>query len=166
MDTYINVSQVSTGFIEIPNKISINIYAQGCKKRCEGCHNKESQNFDGGYKLYLSDIEKIKQDHFLSNWICWLGGDAVYQPEKFQIFNSHFSTLGFKMCLYTGLNRDEFNVQDPLFYYLSTIVYGEWKGIPVHRKDSNQKILVRHGYDWKELNWDQWNELLKGDNNV
>ena len=36
---FFNVRQLSTGFIEVPGKITINIYAQGCNKRCIGCHN-------------------------------------------------------------------------------------------------------------------------------
>ena len=34
------------------------IFAQGCPYHCEGCHNPNSQSFDGGTVWTLDDVEK------------------------------------------------------------------------------------------------------------
>jgi len=158
--TSINVRQLSTGFIEVPGQISLNIYAQGCEKRCPGCQNIESQSFEGGMKIFLSDIDKIAKDFSLCKWICWLGGDAVYQPESFKLFNAEFASLGFKIALYTG---KEFKEVKNLLDNVSLVIDGEWKGMTVKDKGTNQTIWYREttSSEWTMLDdWDTLNIIL------
>jgi len=153
---YINVRQLSTGFIDIPGQISLNIYTQGCKKRCPGCQNPHLQSFEGGTKLFLNDIDSILEDYSLSNWICWLGGDAVYQPEAFKRFNYEFQKRRIKVALFTGRLLEEVN---DLLDNVDLVIDGEWQGIPVKETGTNQRIWFKqHIPD----NWTQlvsWGEL-------
>ena len=152
----INVHQLSTGFIEVPGQISLNIYAQGCKKKCPDCHNIECQGFEGGMKLFISDIDSVKKDFSLCNWVCWLGGDAVYQPESFKVFNSEFASRGFKIALYTGM---QFKEVKNLLDNVNLVIDGEWKGKSIQEKGTNQSIWYRGSFNdnWTLIN--DWNTL-------
>jgi anaerobic ribonucleoside-triphosphate reductase activating protein len=151
---FINVRQLSTGFIDIPGQISLNIYVQGCKKRCIGCQNPDLQLFNGGAKLFLTDINSILSEYSLSTWICWLGGDAVYQPESFKQFNYQFHKNRIKVALYTGRLFEEVN---DLLDNVDLVIDGEWQGIQVKETGTNQRIWFKMDNNWKQLI--SWGEL-------
>lgn len=155
----INVRQLSTGFIEVPGQISLNIYVQGCEKRCTGCHNVDGQSFEPKMKLLISDIDSLIKDFGMCTWICWLGGDAVYQPESFQLFNKEFVSRGYKIALYTGKDFKEIKY---LLDDVHLVIDGEWKGKTIQDKDTNQRIWCRSFYnDWDLINdWDSLNLML------
>ena len=161
-----NVAQISTGFIEIPGRVSLNIYVQGCEKRCPGCQNPELQSFDGSKGiLSVNDIDSLLTMYPLCDSVCWLGGDAVYQPVAFKELNKEFTKRGLVVCLYTGKLFDE--IQD-LIDDVDIIIDGEWNGIPVTKSDSrymgepgttNQRILIRRldNSMWEQLDWCTFN---------
>jgi len=151
---FINVRQLSTGFIDIPGQISLNIYVQGCKKRCPGCQNPDLQSFEEKTSLLLSDIEPILEDYSMSTWVCWLGGDAVYQPNSFKRFNYEFQKRGIKVALYTGRFFEEIKY---LLNNVDLVIDGEWQGIPVKETGSNQRIWFKMDSEWKQLV--SWGEL-------
>lgn len=156
----ININQLSTGFVEIPGQISLNIYVQGCKKRCSKCHNLELQNFEGGTKIYLKDINQIINDYPICNWICWLGGDAVYQPEGLISFSKEFRKFGLKICLYTGLKFEE--LDNKIIENLDVIIDGEWTGKKVMDENTNQRIWINVSkVEWYQITWKQFEEMYK-----
>jgi len=157
----INISQVSTGFIEIPDQITLNIYAQGCKKNCVGCHNPEQRKFEGGEKLFLIDIPNLLSKYYLSEWVCWLGGDATYQSESLILFNNEFKKYKMKIALYTG--RDFTELSDNILEGVNLVIDGEWRGIPVTEFGSNQTIMVKKlDNNWKRIHsWEDLEVVLK-----
>lgn len=157
----IRVAQISTGFVEIPNNISMNIYAQGCKLHCPGCQNLEVQNFDGGVSLNYSQIKQAILDHSLCTWICWLGGDATFQPEPFTYMNRMIKMdfPSMKICLYTG---QYFDVIKNLLGSVDLVIDGPWKGIPITDNNSNQKIYINDRNGWKSIDcWDTLVTMMK-----
>lgn len=155
----IRVSQIVTGFLEIPNKISLNIYAQGCGIHCPGCQNEQIQNFNGGISITYQQLKQSIEEHKLCEWICWLGGDATFQSESLIEFNSlikrDFPNL--KICLYTGrLFKD---LDERIKYNVDLIIDGPWKGIPVTQKGTNQKIYMNDRNGWKTIL--DWETLIK-----
>lgn len=36
--------------------VRVGFYTQGCPLRCEGCHNREQQDYDGGFD-YIEDTK-------------------------------------------------------------------------------------------------------------
>ena len=42
--------------------MTISIWLQGCPHRCKGCHNPETWNDDGGYKLSDENFKSILYD--------------------------------------------------------------------------------------------------------
>jgi len=159
-NTIIKINQISTGFIEVPNQVSLNIYAQGCTKRCIGCQNEELQSFVGGWELNLKDVDSMLSDFFLCKWICWLGGDAYYQRKSLNEFNKKFKSKNLKVCLYTGVLFD--TLDKTILENLDLVIDGEWMGIPVSEKNSNQKIWIKDiDFGWSIISWDDLQKNLK-----
>jgi len=160
-ELFINVSQISTGFIEIPNQISLNIYVQGCEKKCIGCQNPELQTFEGGNKIYLDDVDVLLKNYSMAKWVCWLGGDAIYQPKALIEFNKKFKSKGLEICLYTGMRFEEI-CTDVLCSGLDVIIDGEWKGKTIKDNDTNQRIWVlAPGIEWYPVTWNELSDMYK-----
>ena len=156
----LKIVSISTGFSEIPGQISLNFFVQGCKKKCKNCHNPDLQSFDGGVEIFLEDIDDILRMHEMPTWICWLGGDAVYQPEGFKQFNKQFKILKYKICLYTGKYFDE--VKD-LLKDVDLVIdgpYEEDKG-PVGNETTNQQVHIKIKNKWQKIKFKQIKETLE-----
>ena len=97
----------------------------------------------------------------MSKWICWLGGDAVYQPHEFKEFNIFFKNRGYKICLYTGSYIDDiFDLLDNV----DVVIDGPWKEElgPVTKQTSNQKVWYKEDKQWKRTTFQNLKFLLKG----
>ena len=153
----VNISNINTGFIDVPGQISLNIYVTGCKLRCPGCQNPELQAFEGGMSIDINKIEEILDRRSLPTWICWLGGDAIYQPEGFKAFNKLFKAKNYSVCLYTGVKKEEI---DNLLDDVDLVIDGEWKGTPVNEEDTNQKVYLKENNQWSEHKFTEVKEKL------
>jgi anaerobic ribonucleoside-triphosphate reductase activating protein len=80
--------------------VSLNVYFQGCSRNCVGCHNKELQDFDGGFEIDTDEIIKILEMHpgFYES-IVLTGGDPAYQWNAVRDIASRVSI---SIVLYTG----------------------------------------------------------------
>ena len=58
------------------------IYCAGCRHRCEGCHNPQSWDFEGGQAMTTDDIMRVIEADPYAN-VTFTGGDPMYQPEGF-----------------------------------------------------------------------------------
>ena len=95
----LKVGAVQDGFIDGIG-ISLNIYFQGCKQRCEGCHNPSLQDFEVGYWIDTDDILKHLEDFsdFYAS-ICYMGGEPLEQLDPlFEIATK----VAIKQILSTG----------------------------------------------------------------
>lgn len=58
------------------------IYCAGCRHQCEGCHNPQSWDFEGGHAMTTEDLMRIIEADPYAN-VTFSGGDPMYQPEGF-----------------------------------------------------------------------------------
>lgn len=61
----------------------VSLFISGCKHHCEGCHNKETWDFNHG-KPYTEKVEEVLFDRLSSPHIKGLtltGGDPLYSPD-------------------------------------------------------------------------------------
>ena len=66
--------------------VSTTIYLQGCPHRCEGCHNPETWDFDGGKEFTqqtLDTIIKSLNDNNISRNLCIMGGEPLCPENEF-----------------------------------------------------------------------------------
>jgi anaerobic ribonucleoside-triphosphate reductase activating protein len=146
------IANVSTGFIEVPGQISLNIYAQGCKIGCKGCQNPELLSFDGGIECNNEVFSQIIKNKQMPTWICWLGGDATFQPDGFLSANQLFKEKGYHICLYTG---QLFSEIQHLIKDVDMVVDGPWQGIEVKNTGTNQKVYLKQNNEWKMVTFSE-----------
>lgn len=83
------------------------VFAQGCPHHCEGCHNPQTHDYNGGY---MSDtdkvIEEIKKDPLLKG-VTLSGGDPFEQAESFSVLAREIHKLGLDVVTYTGYTFEQ-----------------------------------------------------------
>jgi len=95
--------------------IRLALFVQGCPRRCEGCHNPETHDFNGGYDISVEEIlEKIKKNPILSG-ITLSGGEPFCQAQALVPLAKSAKALGLEVATYTGYlfeslveNEDEY----------------------------------------------------------
>jgi len=153
-----NIAQISTGFLEVPSKISLNIYTQGCSFKCPGCQNEHLRKFGEGKEINFWEIENILDEYDMCTWVCWLGGNPTDQPDELEVFNREIKRYGKKICLYTGHRIEE--IQD-LIEDVDLIIDGQYienKG-PITNEYTNQRIWIKKFENWHLIR--KWRDLNK-----
>lgn len=121
------------------------VFVQGCGKRCKGCHNPDTWDYNGGCHRFIGDLANELSDS--SNNVTISGGEPIDQFEDLLELCRMLSEQGKTIWVYTG------NVVDPtksiyarLARYVDVIVDGrfveELKDPDLKfRGSSNQRII-------------------------
>ncbi|EYE88417.1 ribonucleoside-triphosphate reductase activating protein [Fervidicella metallireducens AeB] len=83
------------------------IFAQGCKHGCEGCHNPQTHDFNGGYVI---DADEILMDIYSKQYIDGVtlsGGDPFFQIDAFQYIAKELKKRGINILVYSGFTFEE-----------------------------------------------------------
>ncbi len=152
------VANISLGYIDLPETTTLNIFAQGCTHQCEGCSNLSLQNPLSSNAFCLSDndfINELIRVKPITNWICWLGGDATSQSQRLSELTQIAKSHGFYSCLYTGFKYDSECIQTILKRSsIDILIDGKWKGIMVTEEHTNQQIYVKVAEDqYNNVTW-------------
>ena len=82
------------------------IFLQGCPHHCEGCHNPETWDFDGGIEVDVVDIYKDIISHSHIDGITLSGGEPFVQEsecvELLKMLPPHLS-----VWIYTGYKYED-----------------------------------------------------------
>ena len=156
------ISSLSTGFIEVYNRITINIYPVGCLRDCEGCSNEIYKDFNFPNRVELTKerlINDLEKSSELVDGVCWLGGDAIYQKDSLINLSHAIREFNPNMvnCLYTGELFENID-EEVLSCGINMIVDGPWRGKTIHEKDTNQRIFIKDDNNWSQVSYD---ELIK-----
>lgn len=99
------------------------IYTQGCKHKCEGCHNPSTHSLKGGQEVALDYLkEQIKALNILTG-VTFSGGDPVLQLDKVQELAKWCKENNLQTTLYTGFLKDEL----PSIDYFDYIIDGKFE---------------------------------------
>lgn len=121
------------------------IFFQGCDKRCKGCHNPDTWDYNGGCHRFIGDVFNELADS--RNDVTISGGEPIDQFEDLLELCRMFSEAGKKIWIYTG------NVVDPtksiyarLARYVDVIVDGRFVEDKkdcnlLFRGSSNQRVI-------------------------
>ncbi len=87
--------------------IRFTIFTQGCPHNCEGCHNPQTHDFNGG-KIVSTDelLEKIKQNPLLDG-VTFSGGEPFCQAHGLAVLGEKIKSLGLDITTYTGYTFEE-----------------------------------------------------------
>lgn len=99
--------------------ISVTFFTQGCPHRCEGCHNPETWDFEGGEEVthdtILEVIEAITANGLHRN-LCIMGGEPLCPENQFLtnlIINSVKEKLpDTKIYLWTGYCLEDLDMSN------------------------------------------------------
>ena len=92
--------------------IRYTVFAQGCVHNCEGCHNKHTHDFSGGYLTQVDVIiDDIKKDPLLDG-VTFSGGEPFEQVKAFSrlagLIQSECDSFVFpRVICYTGYTFEE-----------------------------------------------------------
>ena len=82
--------------------IRLVVFTQGCHHRCEGCHNPETWDFEGGRMIETSEIVKLVKENPLLSGITLSGGEPFLQAEKLIPLVREVKDYGKNVVIYTG----------------------------------------------------------------
>lgn len=78
------------------------IFTQGCPYHCPGCHNPESQSFEGGKLWTLDEVEKQFSANPLLSGITLSGGEPAEQAEACAELAHRAHQKGLNVWTYSG----------------------------------------------------------------
>lgn len=151
-DTIKLAGTVNDSIVDGPG-IRFTIFVQGCPHRCEGCHNPQTHDFDGGETVTLESLfEKIKGNPLLDG-VTLSGGEPFCQAKQLSELAAEIKKLGMNIVTYTGYtfeylteNASTENFYSELLSVTDYLVDGPFKLdkrdiLLKFRGSSNQRII-------------------------
>ena len=142
------------------------IYFAGCLHHCEGCHNPESWDMDGGREVSVDYIlGEVKKNGFN---VTLSGGDPLFQDlNEICELCKRIHKLGFDIWLYTGFTMEILNKEDKFKKVLENVdvvvdgpfIKSEKSDEILFRGSKNQRIFRKKGNKWDIV---EEEELRKG----
>lgn len=142
---------------------SVTFFTQGCPHRCEGCHNPETWDFEGGEEVthdtILDVIEAITANGLHRN-LCIMGGEPLCPENQFLtnlIINSVKEKLpDTKVYLWTGyyLKDLDFNnnrieqILDKVDYIIDGPFEKDKRDITLFMRGSSNQHILKKGIDF------------------
>ena len=83
------------------------VFTQGCPHHCEGCHNPQTHNPDGGYLIEQSRIIKEFMKNPLLKGITFSGGEPFLQARQLIPIAEAVKANGQDVTIYTGYTLEE-----------------------------------------------------------
>lgn len=83
------------------------IFVQGCPHHCEGCHNPQTHDFNGGrIEKFEEIIKSIKKNPLISG-VTFSGGEPFCQSEALSELADEIKALGLNILTYSGFTFEE-----------------------------------------------------------
>jgi anaerobic ribonucleoside-triphosphate reductase activating protein len=87
--------------------IRFTVFCQGCPHKCEGCHNPETHDFNGGKDVSIYRIlEEIDKNPLLAG-VTFSGGEPLCQPEPFSRLAKEVKGRGLNVTVFSGYTYEE-----------------------------------------------------------
>lgn len=83
------------------------IYVQGCLHKCDGCHNPETWNMQGGKPYSCDTLYRLIIENSINKNVTFSGGDPVYQYESLYPLIEKLKYNQYHLVLYTGFTVSE-----------------------------------------------------------
>lgn len=83
------------------------IFTQGCSRRCPGCHNPDTWDFDGGQEMDTKDILLQIEGTGLLRGVTISGGEPFEQAGACALLAEQIKSMGLDIVTYTGYAFEE-----------------------------------------------------------
>ncbi len=87
--------------------IRYTVFVQGCPHHCEGCHNPQTHDFEGGRLVDIEDIMNEIQRNPLLSGATFSGGEPFCQPEELFELGKLIKEKGLDLVCYSGYTFEE-----------------------------------------------------------
>jgi len=84
------------------------IFTQGCSHHCQGCHNPETWDFEGGKLVDTDSLLSEATSNPLIDGVTLSGGDPFFQAKELLELCKALKEKGVSVWAYTGFKFDEF----------------------------------------------------------
>ncbi len=130
--------------------IRVVFFAQGCPRRCEGCHNPESHAFGVGTDMTAEEMFARVKRNPLVRGVTFSGGEPFSQAAGFAALANMLKAAGYEVASYTGFTFEQLQSGTPeqkeLLALLDVLVDGEFvlaqRNLDLRfRGSENQRIL-------------------------
>ncbi len=118
-DTVVRVAGIINESIVDGSGIRLVVFAQGCKRRCPGCHNPETHSFEGGTLMKISEIVEMVKKNPLLDGITLSGGEPFEQAAALAELAKEVKKMGLNVWAYTGYTFEELTAEDEMAESLS-----------------------------------------------
>lgn len=144
---YFNVLDIIRGTTVDGPGFRTSIYLAGCSHRCNGCHNPQTWDPDGGVLMTIDEIMKIVREEDFD--VTLTGGDPLFNPKKTEMLARAIKDAGYHVWLYTGYTIEEIENNENLrnvLQFVDVVVDGPFiaslkdEDLPF-RGSSNQRII-------------------------
>ena len=83
------------------------IFAQGCKHNCEGCHNPQTHDVNGGYEKSIEEVFTELKKNTIIQGVTFSGGDPFLQAGEFAKLGKMIHGIGLNIWTYTGYTFEQ-----------------------------------------------------------
>lgn len=97
---------VEESFVDGPG-IRFTVFVQGCPHRCEGCHNPETHDFNGGRIVDTDELFEQCCANPLINGVTFSGGEPFCQAAALYELGCRFKDRGLNLMCYSGWTFEE-----------------------------------------------------------
>ena len=97
---------VPESYVDGPG-IRFTIFTQGCPHNCNGCHNPETHDFNGGRTADTDRIFKKITENPLIKGVTFSGGEPFCQAEPLADLGKKLKKIGYHIMSYSGYTFEE-----------------------------------------------------------
>lgn len=83
------------------------LFTQGCLHKCEGCHNPQTHDLEGGYFIDIDDILAEVKKNPLLDGLTFSGGEPFLQPEALGKLGKAVKAIGLNIITYSGYTFEQ-----------------------------------------------------------
>ena len=83
------------------------IFTQGCPHHCEGCHNPQTHDFNGGYVSHPKNLLKAIDSDPLLKGVTFSGGEPFMQADALADLAQEIHKRGLNVLTYTGFTFEQ-----------------------------------------------------------
>lgn len=100
--THIRLYGTATDSIVDGIGLRFSVFTQGCPHQCSGCHNPESQLFEGGTLRAINELATEIEANRLIQGVTLSGGEPLEQAEACFVLARRLKEKGLNIWIYTG----------------------------------------------------------------
>lgn len=87
------------------------VFTQGCTHNCEGCHNPDTHDINGGYATEVEELFLYIEESFIRNkllkGVTFSGGEPFLQAKQLSLLAQRLKELGLGIVTYSGFTFEQ-----------------------------------------------------------